>query len=165
MSGTMSNRPGAPRRLKSIRINEISLVARPANVHAVALMTKCADTTAADLVAQQADIAARLDALQKRRSLDGAPARLLKAAAVAGDRIRAQVEGRAYSAPLPPTQVAKDAGGGARLVSKAASIAEAHRAAQQAQQRDTPPVSKANLSPAELFIQAARERARLMKDG
>lgn len=148
-----------PRRLKSIRINEVSLVAQPANVHARALLAK-----SADLKGQQADAARRLDAIEKRRVLEDAPARLVKAMAQRGAEMAAAARGERYIAPIAVDAVAKNASGGQRLIARCAEVRKAMIAKAIPVEAVQPAsVMKAAASPAERLVLAAKERAAAMR--
>lgn len=144
-----------PRRLKALRIDEISLCRSPANQFAVALLRKSAGTTST--------LEQRMDALERRSLLKTAPDRLLKAVAQRGEELRAAAEGRAHLPPLPVTIVAKDAGGGARLVARCTELRKSMIAAAAPVPAQSPPVTKAAASPAQGLIAAAHRRAVQMR--
>lgn len=152
-------KPTAPRRLTRLRVNEISLCASPANVHAKALIAKTADAAT--------DLDRRLTAMERERNMADAPQRLMKAAREAGDRLQAQAEGRQHLPPLPAATVAKNADGGARLVARAIEVAKAHRDVQQDHRPAAAetPATKSAASPAVGLIAAAQRRAAMMKAG
>ena len=139
------------KRLRRLRVEEVSVVARPANQHADILITK------QDVMHERV---ARLEASITKRI---GPERLLARAHEVAGAMRARMTGE-VPGPSLPASVTKGASGGARLVQRAAELRKQMLAGQEAQHApQSAPVEKKNLSPAERLVQAARERAAAMR--
>jgi hypothetical protein len=158
MTAATAPKSAQPRRLTRLRVDEVSVVGRPANQHAHILVVKGLDQ-------RHADLDQRLVAMERREMRHAGPSRLLKAAREAGDRLQAQAQGRAYHAPLPDAPVAKGAGGGAALVARCTAIRKDMLAAAAPIEAGQPAqVAKATSGGGRL-VEAARQRAALLKAG